>query len=216
MVSPAAAYSFILNTPRQLWPGFVPLFQGPGRGSGDACRGHPPLSFDTSASKMLAADLIWIDQIGEDIKCPKTRLKTCRDPCAPGVLEAADRRFGEDRKQMHQRLIAALQEHKVALGACARKFDIFANAAVGRKTAWLGTRKPQSPSLRESLFPSPTLFAGTVSSTCLGQTPGAVRRQGVAIARPLSHYSAVLDVGKHGVMLEGGSGHHPNGGAAPQ
>jgi transposase len=41
------------------------------------------------------------------------------------------------RIAMHQRLIAARKEHKVALVACARKLDIFANAAVGRKTAWL-------------------------------------------------------------------------------
>jgi hypothetical protein len=78
--------------------GACPAIPGPRCGSAHLCRGHPGLSFGASASRTLAANLIWIDQIGEDLKCRKTRAQDLSGSARRGVLEAGNHRLGEDPK----------------------------------------------------------------------------------------------------------------------
>jgi transposase len=80
----------------------------------------------------LAAHLTWIDQIGEDIACNKTRLETCRDPRAQAYWKQEIARL-----EKLQKAEIALLEKAIRLHCdLAERLDLIASVdGIGLKTA---------------------------------------------------------------------------------
>ncbi|HLK83950.1 MAG TPA: transposase [Xanthobacteraceae bacterium] len=80
----------------------------------------------------LAAHLTWIDQIGEDIKCHKTRLETCRDPRAREFWKQEIARLEKIKRAELAALQKAIRQHR----DLAERFDLIASFdGIGPKTA---------------------------------------------------------------------------------
>jgi len=80
----------------------------------------------------LAAHLTWIDQIGEDIACNKTRLETCRDPRAQAYWKQEIVRLEKLQKAEMALLEKAIRLHR----DLAERLDLIASVdGIGLKTA---------------------------------------------------------------------------------
>jgi transposase len=80
----------------------------------------------------LAAHLTWIDQIGEDIKCHKTRLETCRDRRAREFWTQEIARLAKIAKIERAALENAIRQHR----DLAERLDLIASVdGIGLKTA---------------------------------------------------------------------------------
>jgi transposase len=80
----------------------------------------------------FAAHLTWIDQIGEDIACCKTRLETCRDPRAQVYWKQEIARLGKLQKAEIALLEEAIRRHR----DLAARLDLIASVdGIGLKTA---------------------------------------------------------------------------------
>jgi transposase len=80
----------------------------------------------------FAAHLTWIDQIGEDIACNKTRLETCRDPRAQAYWRQEIARLEKFQKAEIAVLEKAIRRHR----DLAERLDLIASVdGIGLKTA---------------------------------------------------------------------------------
>jgi len=82
----------------------------------------------------LAAHLTWLDQIGEDIRCHKTRLETCRDLRAREFWTQEIARLEKIEKAERAALEKAIRQHR----DLAERLDLIASVdGIGPKTAAL-------------------------------------------------------------------------------